>query len=463
MPPERTPPRARSAQGPHRSPYRRSNSPTPEALLPAVTTIRVVMPTPTSGGSVQSPDTPSEGSAPESAPGMPLDIRLFVRARLIAAGGSPSSPFLLEESRETASPRPRSPLQRRRHGSESPRRLPVPLQPVSRSGIKKTSSRASRQSPGRGRSPRPNATSSQRKSTSLSRASRRIASSEAEAVRILDEVSSASGERLRSSECRADVVENEGTPMTPPVVRPQVSVEPTENGNGDEAGPPARRLVRRGVRRASGVARNQPPEAPANENEPPRQRGARRTVRRRRAVTTNTVAPAVGLNGQQLGADGRVAPVVEEPVDVPALPQQVARENTDDQRRQPTRAHRGSRSQGGEQPPRQQTREALRAGGRLLTMTNPAAEERFIQGVLQLQRRVEETFVPDGQPARAPAPQARPRRVGLSEIPMNALNNGPVVVRGREVRQGVATLRQQPRQRPGARTHQDNLRGALGM
>lgn len=145
---------------------------------------------------------------------------------------------------------------------------------------------------------------------------------------------------------------------------------------------------------------------------------------RRRAVTTNTGAPVAVLNGQQLGVEGRVAPIGGEPV--PALRQLGPRDH-------------------------------------LLTMTEPTAEERYLQGVLQLRRRVEETFVPEGQQARAPAPPVPSRRVGLSEIPMNVLNNGPVVVGGGEVRQGVVTNHRQPRQRPGARTYQDYLRDAFGF
>ncbi|KAK6511149.1 hypothetical protein TWF481_000071 [Arthrobotrys musiformis] len=354
MPPKRTERRARSAQGRlHGAPYRRSRP--SEA---AVTTITVTAPpTPTSGGGgVQTPITPPEGSASQVTAGMPFDIRMFLRARRIAAGGSHSStsPFLLGGSRETASPRPRSLLQRRRHGSEPLPGLPVALQRVSRSGIEKTT-KSSRQF-GPGSSPRPNATSSQRKSTK-SRATRSRRLTEAEAVRLFDEAGSARTERLRSDQRRSGV-RDQGRPMTPPGARPHVAEQPTENGNGEEAGLPTRRLVRRGARQTGRIAREQPLEAPASAENNAQQTGARRTVRRRRAVTTNTGAPVAVRNGRQLGAEGRVAPVV---------------------------------------------------GERVLTLTNPAAVERYARDVLQLRRRVEETFVPEGQRARAPAPQVTQR------------------------------------------------------
>ncbi|KAK6331615.1 hypothetical protein TWF718_002164 [Orbilia javanica] len=424
MPPQRRQRRARSAPGQlHRAPYRRSPSP-----QPPVTTITVTAPiTPTSGSSVQSPITPPEGSVAQVAADMPFDVRLFLWARRTAAGGSPSSsPFLLGEPRETASPRPRSPLQRRRYRSEPlPGELPVPLKKVSRGGVKKTAKKSSRQS-GPGSSPRPNAAGSQRKSTKNSRATHSRRPTEAEAVRILDEAGSARPERSVRSGQRLSRVREPGQSMTPPSVRPRVAEQSTENVNGGEAGPLTRRSVRRGERRTGGTVRGRPLETPADDENAP-QRGLRRTAQRRRGVTTNTGAPVPALSGQELRANGRVAPVGGELA--PAASQ--------------------------EQGPRD----------RLLTLTNPAAEERYIQGLLQLRRRVEETFVPEGQQARAPAPQiqAPPRRSGLSEIPVNSLNNGPVVVGGREVRQGVVTIHRRPRQRPGARAHQDNLRGAFGL
>ncbi|KAK6506504.1 hypothetical protein TWF506_011410 [Arthrobotrys conoides] len=449
MPAKRTPARAREAPGPlHRAPYRRS----PPPRQTTVTTITVTAPrTPTSGGS----DAPSEGSASQVAAGMPFDIRMFLRTRRIAAGGSnPSSPFLLGEPRETASPRPRSPLQRRRHGSEPLLELPVPLKKVSRCGVKKATKGSSRQS-----GPRPNSTSSQRKLTTESGAKRRGRPTEAEAVRLLDTAGSArTGRSVRSGQRRSGVG-SQGQLMTPPGAQTAFVVgELTENGNGDEANRPTRRSVRRGVRQTGGIISEQPLDAPIDVSA---SEGVRTTVRRRRAVTTNTRAPVAVLSGQRLGADGRVAPVRGEPV--PAVQEQGPRDNRDGQRRQ--RVPSASRSQGGLQPPRQLTREeTLGASSRLLTMTDDAAEERYLRGVLELRRRVEETFVPEGQQARVPAPQAQaPRRVGLSEIPMNVLNNGPVRVRGREVRQGVVRIRRRPRQRPGARTYEDNLRAALGL
>ncbi|KAF3193796.1 hypothetical protein TWF225_009342 [Orbilia oligospora] len=449
MPVKRTTARARSAPGQlHRAPYRQSPPPSPRHRR--VTTITVTAPTPTSGGG-------PEGSASQVTAGMPFDIRMFLRTRRVAAGGvHSSSPFLLGEPRETASPRPRSPLQRRRHGSEPPLEgLPVPLKKISRCGVKKTVKGSSRQ-----KGPRPNATSSQRKPTTKPGDKRRGRPTEAEAVRILDEAGSARTERLVRSDQRRSGVRNQGQLMTPPSARTGVVAgQPTGNGNGDETGPPTRRSVRRGVRRIGGIVREQPLEAPIDENTP--EEGVRTTVRRRRAVTTNTRAPVAVLSGQRRGADGRVAPVRGEPV--PALHEQGTRHNRDGERRR--RAPSASRSQGGIQPPRQLPREeTLGASDHLLTMINTAAEERYLRDLLQLRRRVEETFVPEGRNARTPAPRVQaPRRVGLSEIPMNVLNHGPVVVRGREVRQGVVTNHRRPRQRPGARIHEDNLRGALDL
>ncbi|KAK6345857.1 hypothetical protein TWF730_010200 [Orbilia blumenaviensis] len=417
--------------------------------------------TPTSGGSAQIPSTQPEESAAQVAAGMPFDIRLFVRARRIAAGGQSPSPSLLGEPRGTASPRPRSPLQRSRHGSEPlSEGLPVPLQPSSGSGTKKTT-KSSRQS-----GLRPNATSSQRQST-MSRATRsRRNLSEAEADRLLDEARSTVSERLEREDQRRPGVEDDASPMTPPSARPSVAEQPTEDVNGEEVGPAMRRLIRRRARRADRIAREQSLEALANAgniNAQERPRGARRTVRRRRDVTTNTRTPAVGRNGRQLGADGRVAPVGGEPV--PAL-QQAQRGNTNGRGRQQTRVLSVVRPEGGEQLPERLTRDDLPVQGHVLTMTNPAAEERYIRDLLELRRRVEETFVPEDQQAPAPAPWAPPaipaRRVVLTEIPMNTLNNGPVVLRGRQVRQGVVIDRQRRRQRPGAQTYQDNLRGVLG-
>ncbi|KAF3315859.1 hypothetical protein TWF173_003056 [Orbilia oligospora] len=420
MPAKRTVTRARSAPGQlHRAPYRRSPPLSPRQQ---VTTITVTAPTLTSGGG-------PEGSVSQVAAGMPFDI---------------------------PSPRPRSPLQRRRHGSEPPLEgLPVPLKKISRCGVKKTAKGSSRQ-----KGPRPNATSSQRKSTVKPGDKRRGRPTEAEALRILDEAGSARTERLVRSDQRRSGVGNQGQLMTPPGARPGVVAgQPTGNGNGDETGPPARRSVRRGARRIGGIVREQLLEAPIDENAP--EEGIRTTVRRRRAVTTNTGAPVAVLSGQRRGADGRVAPVRGEPV--PALHEQGTRHNRDGERRQ--RAPSASRSQGGIQPTRQLTREeTLEASNHLLTMTNTAAEERYLRDLLQLRRRVEETFVPEGRNARIQVPRVQaPRRVGLSEIPMNVLNHGPVVVRGREVRQGVVTNHRRPRQRPGTRTHEDNLRGALGL
>ncbi|KAF3213191.1 hypothetical protein TWF192_009839 [Orbilia oligospora] len=449
MPVKRTTARARSAPGQlHRAPYRRSPPP-PSPRRQLVTTITVTAPTPTSGGG-------PEGNVLQVTAGMPFDIRMFLRTRRVAAGGAhSSSPFLLGEPRETASPRPRSPLQRRRHGSEPPLEgLPVPLKKVSRCGVKKTAKGSSRQ-----KGPRPNATSSQRKSTNKPGDKRRGRPTEAEAVRILDEAGSARTERLVRSDQRRSGVKNQEQ-LTPPGARPDVVAgQPTGNGNGDETGPPTRRSVRRGARRTGGIVREQPLEAPINENAP--EEGVRTTVRRQRAVTTNTGAPVAVLSGRRRGADGRVAPVRGEPV--PALSERGTRHNRDGERRQ--RAPAASRSQGGIEPSRQLTREeTLEASNRLLTMTDAAAEERYLRDLMQLRRRVEETFVPEGQNAPNPAPRLQaPRRIGLSEIPMNVLNNSPVVVRGREVRQGVVTNHRRPRQRPGTRTHEENLRGALGL
>ncbi|KAK6338106.1 hypothetical protein TWF696_001577 [Orbilia brochopaga] len=448
MPPQRRSKRARSAQGRLQvGPYNRRTSPEPP-----VTTIRArqvnpsppaplpsILPAPTLEGCPANPPAPSrdadmsnEGPIPSR---MPWDVRLFVREQRLnfnrehaAAGGTPlsSTPFLLSDEREAS---PMGSRDSRQRASSLPREIEHRLRRVRKGGVTKKAE----------------AKSSKAKKTKKAKASR--------------------GNGTRPSRRAASQMTAEAPTSHAPSV-PSVPSNPATDGNraGDVApSPHTGRLARPMWLERLGEITMQRTlrSSETKENKEPRQRGTRdEAIRVRDQVRRAARPPPPGLNGQEAGGEGGPRAGNGLP-DAP--PVRLGRDNAD-RGRSMARGNDPVEVAPTVPPPRPlipRHESELPRDAVLLTGANARAEMAFRRDVVRLNRASDRNFrrVQEQQPPQ-PAPHQyvhRPRQ-GLSEIPMNVLNNGPVQVRGRQVAQGTATIHQ-PQE--GGRRHRELLRRVL--
>ncbi|KAF3904702.1 hypothetical protein ABW21_db0209517 [Orbilia brochopaga] len=445
MPPQRRLPRARSAPGRLQvGPYNRRTSPEPRvsiiALPPRITVPPpaphpTILLAPTLEACPQTPQAPSrdaelsnEGPIPSR---MPWDVRMFVREQRLnnhrenAAAGGPllSSPFLLSDEREASPMRSRDSRQR---ASSLPREVELGLRRVRKGGVTKKSKAKSK-------------TKSKLKAAKKPKTSR--------------------GKVTRPSRKAATSQMTAQAPESHPLPVPNAPSNPAPEGDraGDESlSPHAGRLARptSWLERLGEITMQRTQKGGENkENKEPRQRGTlQEAIRVREQSRRSTRRPRSGLNGQNTGDEGRP---------------RVANGNREPERRvrgtgsarssvQPRRGNdevRGrSMARGSEpvdvaptvQPPRMVTpvhESQLPYDRVLLTGSNIHAEMAFRRDLIRLNQASDRNFnrVQEQQtPAASPQQYIHPPRQGLSEIPNNVLNGGPVQVRGRQVAQGTA-------------------------
>ncbi|KAJ6258792.1 hypothetical protein Dda_6846 [Drechslerella dactyloides] len=415
-------------------PYARRSSPEPP-----VTTIRApprvtlfhppptlppppsMLPAPTFEGSRQIPQAPSrdatmsiEGPIPFR---MPWDVRMFLRGQRrnfnrenAAAGGTPlsSSPFLLSYEREAGPMRPRDSRQRAR---SLPREIERRLRRIRQGGVTK---KPKKKSKAKGKK---------------SKASR--------------------GKRTRPSrEAAPQITAQAQAPISHPQSRPRAPSTPVSEGNraGDATqSPHTGRLMRpMWLERLSEITEQRLLKCSENkENKAPRPRGTREANRGRDQAPRTAGSPPPGLNGPETGGDGgpRTGTGLQDPERRDSRgpgssrsPVQPARDNEN----QEDSMVRGNNPVD-VVPPVSPTRPVIpRRGSQLphgqilLTATNPRAEMAFRRDVARLNRMSDRNF---RRGRRQPAQTATPHQVinaprqGLTEIPMNVLNNGPVQVR----------------------------------